>query len=218
MIKNKSIYWDSFAIEIFIGEKRSGKTLSMVAKTYEDIKNVKDIKIYSNLKLNRKYFPNYISIKKDDISRFYKEKRTFKKAIFLIDEMHIFFNALDFNKGENNKSMGYFCGQIGKRKNIIRGTTHFLRLVDYRIRLYLERKIACYKGLVNEKGEFEQLINYNEELTKEQNKKLYIRNEPLIHKLINVQLGMIDIKENDFFVKAQDYFGLYDTEEYIFDE
>lgn len=206
-----SIYEDSFAIELYFGEKRSGKTLSMIAKTYNDIKKFSFIPmIYTNINLNPKYFKNFKKITKEDIINFHRNGEILKYSLFLLDEMHIVCDSREF-MSKNNKALAYFIGQIGKRKNILRGNTHFPNLLDYRIRQYAEKIIHIEKGF-NIDGEFRKLKNYNKELSPEENKKLLIRNLCFVNKMngFNNELEY----EEEFFIQAHKYYDLYNTEEY----
>ncbi len=212
MVKDKFI--DSYAIEIFLGEKRSGKTLSMVALTYEDIKNNPEIMVYSNIWLNPEYFPNVKKLDKKLIVSLFENKTILQDSIFLVDELHLFADSRSFMK-KDNQAFSYFVGQIGKRKNIIRGTTHFLNLIDYRLRCYIERKIGITKGIVDKHGRFHELSNYNTILSLEENEQLYIRNQPQIRKFLGVRYGFLDIDMQEFYIKANHYFLYYDTAEIV---
>ena len=201
------------AIQIYVGEKRSGKSLSMVADTYDLTKNLK-IKpiIYSNMHLDIKYFPTFKLITLQELEGFYKNKEDFKKCIFLIDEGHTFLDARKFMK-KGNMQIGYLVGQMGKRGNIMLINTHFPRFLDIRIRLYCEKWIYVSKLIRNSTGQLTVLKNYNEELTKEQNNNLYIFCEPVIRKLIG--FDFINTPLPSYILKANKYFHLYDTEEMI---
>ena len=137
------------AIQIYVGEKRSGKSLSMVADTYDLTKNLK-IKpiIYSNMHLDIKYFPTFKLITLQELEGFYKNKEDFKKCIFLIDEGHTFLDARKFMK-KGNMQIGYLVGQMGKRGNIMLINTHFPRFLDIRIRLYCEKWVYVSKLIKN---------------------------------------------------------------------
>ncbi len=202
----------NFSIEIYLGEVRSGKTLTMIAETYEQIKySPLKIKLFSNINLNKEYFPNYEKIGYQDLIKFHENKETFKNCIFLIDELHIFADSRRFMK-KNNQSIGYFIGQMGKRGNTLRGNTHFMSLIDYRVRMYAERIIYITKGLV-EKGIWYPILNNNRILTQEENETLCIKSEGVIRKLIGFDFR--HVPDGTTFVMAKKYFDLYNTEELV---
>lgn len=199
-----------YSIELYIGEKRSGKTLSMVAETYEETKGT-DIKVYSNIKLNKKYFPNFIFITKDDLIKFYENKEEFSNCYFLIDEIHILMDSRKFGQ-KGNQKIGYFLGQMGKRGNIFRGTTHFPHLVDFRLRSYCEKWKYMRKGLVLD-DKWKAIINNNKKIKPNDNKYLYIQVKSVIRKLVDFEFYYI--QEEPKYIKGEDYFIMYDTQELI---
>lgn len=202
----------SYSIELYIGEKRSGKTLSMVAETYEDLKKLSgNLKIYANLHLNRKYFPDYKYVTIDEIENFFDKEEKFSHAVFLLDEIHIMLDSRKFmNKG--NQKIGYFLGQMGKRGNVLRGTTHFPELIDFRLRAYCERWVYIKKGLLI-RNNFITIKNYNRVLSEKENNILYIKNDSQIRKLEGY--SFIYHQEKPLYIKANDHFDMYDTEELI---
>ncbi len=205
---------DDYSIELYLGEKRSGKTLGMTAETRENIKQNPEIKVYANYHLNTKYFPNFQYITKKDLEDFYKNKAEFSNCIFLIDEIHVFMDSRRFGR-EGNIKIGYFLGQMGKRGNVFRGTTHFPHLVDFRLRAYCERWVYCRKGVIINK-KWLMIKNNNKYLSDEENKKLYIQMRPIVRKLIDFSFQ--NVIESTIYIKANEYFEMYDTEELIFVE
>jgi hypothetical protein len=205
--------YDNYSIELYIGEKRSGKTLSMVAETYEISKHFPKIKVYANLKLNKKFFPTYEPMTRERLESFFQEKKEFKNAIFLIDEIHLFLDARKFGK-KGNQRIGYALGQMGKRGNIFRGTTHFPRLVDVRLRSYCEKWNYIKKGF-REGNIFKPIKNNNLILTREQNTRLYIQVKSIIRKLVDYEF--VYLSDTTTYIKADKYFNMYDTEEMIVD-
>lgn len=184
----------------------------MVAETYEQLKDYPiPIKLFSNIKLNKKHFPTYEHITNQDLISFHEKKETFKNCIFLIDELHIFADSRQFMK-KGNKAIGYFVGQMGKRGNTLRGNTHFLNLIDYRIRMYSERITYITKGIL-EKNVWYPILNNNRLLTEDENKRLCIKSESVIRKLMNYDFKYV--KERTQYVKAHKYFDLYNTEELV---
>jgi hypothetical protein len=203
--------YDNYSIELYIGEKRSGKTLGMTAETYELIKKFPNIKVYANYKLNKNYFKNYEHINKEKLEKFYLEKKEFKHCVFLIDEIHLFLDSRKFGS-KGNKTIGYALGQMGKRGNIFRGSTHFPHLVDLRLRSYCEKWNYIRKGFVFD-NEFKPIKNNNKILTKEENTYLYIQIKPVIRKLVDY--NFIYLNDTITYIKADKYFNMYDTEELI---
>jgi hypothetical protein len=199
--------------QIYVGEKRSGKTLSMVADTYDLIKNLENPPIiYANLQLNKKYFPSFKYITKEDLESFYKSKNDFKKCFFLIDEGHIFMDSRKFMK-DGIQKIGYLIGQMGKRGNIMKINTHFPRFLDIRIRLYCEKWIYVSKLYKSKDNKLSMIKNYNAEIKKEDEKNIYILCEPVIRKLQG--FDFVNTPLQSYMLKANKYFNLYDTEEMI---
>jgi len=205
--------FNRYSLEIYIGEKRSGKTLSMVADVYNMLPKIKkyNYKIYSNFKLNPKYFGKTFPINREILVEMYKEKHKFQKCIFMIDELHIFADSRE-SQSKENKAIGYLAGQLGKRGVIFLGTTHFFNLVELRLRLYCERRIFIRKGLVIN-NIFYPILNNNLELTEEENNKLFIKNESIVRKMINYNFKLVSDYEK--YIKKKKYFRMYDTEEII---
>lgn len=216
---------NSFCYELFFGEKGSGKSLSMVAITHEDLRKYQcEMDIYSNIDLKPSFFKglkitkekNFHRIEKKDLEIFYKNKFEFKNSIFLIDEFHVWLDSRNFGK-DYHKSFFYFVGQLRKRGNVLRGTTHFKNLIDLRGRLYLESEYYCYLGLVDSKNKWKQILNYNRTFTKEEQERMYVKVQVYIKKMIKTnflpEYEYINYQDN--WIKAKDYFDMYDTEEYI---
>ena len=203
----------TFSIQVYVGEKRGGKTLTMVAETFEQLESNPSTIVYSNFYLNKKYFPTYQPIEKSDIENYYKDKKVMENSIFLIDEGHIFFDSRQFMQKGNIK-ISYFFGQMGKRGNVLRTTTHYPELLDYRVRQYCERWIYIQKGLLFSNNEWKPIFNNNRVLNKEENKMLVIKGTPVIRKMLNYQF--YNIPEDILWVKAKKYFDMYDTHELIF--
>lgn len=201
-----------YSIELYIGEKRSGKTLTMIAETYEFLQLYPKTKVYANLHLNKKYFPTFQHIEKKDIEDFYEKKEEMKNCIFLIDEGHIFLDSRNFMQ-KGNLKMSYLFGQMGKRGNILKLTTHFPNLIDYRARLYAERYIYIQKGLLVDGINWKPILNNNRFLTDEENENLIIKGTPIIRKLINYEFQ--SIIDGIVWIEAKKYFKMYDTQELI---
>ena len=200
-----------YSIELYIGEKRSGKTLSMVAETYEETKGTNTL-VFANLKLNKKFFPNFQYIDKEALENFYTNQSEFTNAYFLIDEIQVLMDSRTFGKSGNQK-IGYFLGQMGKRGNVFRGTTHFPNLVDFRLRCYCERWKYIRKGLVNNNEKWKPMLNNNLRLSDKENERLYIQVKPVVRKLID--FDFFYTAEKIKYLKAKNYFNMYDTFEMI---
>lgn len=208
---------DAHSVELYIGEVRSGKTLCMTADTYLDLKKLgKDIKIFCNYKLDSKYFNNVEKITKDDLIEFHNYKVEFRKCIFLIDELQQWLDNREFMK-KGNKAISYFFGQMGKRGNVLRGTVHDYSLIDIRGRLYTQKLSYVFKGLIDDNGKWKQLLNVNRALTDEENESLYIQKVTYIKKLVKTNFlpEFKYIKMKPIFIKADEFFDMYDTEELI---
>jgi hypothetical protein len=216
----------AFAYEMFYGEKGSGKTLSIVAVTHEDLKRTQaKLELFSNFDLTEHFFKglnitkkdNFHLIKKQDLEILYKEKILFKNSIFLIDEFHTWLDSRNFAKNYN-KAFFYFVGQLRKRGNVLRGTSHDKSLIDIRGRLYQEVEIYCFKGLVNDKRKWKLCLNYTREFSLEEQRRMYVKLEYYVRKLIRDKSYLpefVTYNTEKKLVKAIDYFKMYDTEEYI---
>lgn len=202
---------NAYSIELYLGEVRSGKTLAMTAETYEETKG-KNIKIYANYHLNKKYFPTFQFIDKKEIDLCYTKKEIYKNCIFLFDEAHTIIDSRQFMK-DGNQKLGYFIGQMGKRGNVLRCNTHFPRLVDFRLRAYCERWVYCRKGLLKKGNIWKPILNNNRKLSDLENEQLEIKCSPFIRKLIDFEF--YKVKEDKFYIHAKDYFDMYDTQELI---
>lgn len=201
-----------YSIEIWLGEIRSGKTLGMVAETYEDIQKDPTLKIYSNIWLNKEYFPHYEHISVSDLERYWESKEEFQNCIFLLDELHQFLDSRSFmHKGQ--KAITHLLGQLGKRQVTLRGTTHFLDMLDLRLRQYCERKIFITKGLLFNMRQWKPILNVNRILSDDENNMLCIKAESTIRKLINFQF--MEIIDRVDFILAKKYFNMYDTHELV---
>lgn len=209
----KGQYQFTTAFDLYIGEKRSGKDLSMVHDVFELVQLFPKITIYSNFWLNPKYFKNVIYIDSKMFESMYLKKTEFFNSIFLISELHIFFDSRKFTS-RSNLLFSYFVGQLGKRKNALKGNTHFYEMIDKRLRDYTERKIFCYKGLIDKNNLWSQLNDYNSELSDQQNEKLFIKRLPIIRKLFGI--NFFEIPENENFVYAKKMFDKYNRDEIIF--
>ena len=124
----------------YVGTRGRGKTLSAVREAYEHYKQ--GYEVYSNVKLSKKYFKKYNLITLKDIIDWVKGDVQFKKAIFILDEVHIY---IDSRSGMSKKNviLSYFVLQTRKRNVRVLYTTQFLDQVDKRLRQPTEVLIDC---------------------------------------------------------------------------
>lgn len=119
-----------------IGKQGSGKTLFTVKLLYSELDNRR---VFSNFKLyEMEYepitFDNELEPDKTDIlEALEKDPHYFDNSIMLIDEMHIYFDSLDFMRS-NSRKMQKFFSQLRKRNILLLGTTQYLMNLDVRIR------------------------------------------------------------------------------------
>lgn len=209
---------DAYAIELYIGEMRSGKTLSMVYDTYNDMQKFKSrgMKVYANFHLDKKYFPTAEIITKEGLMHMFEEKEEFQNSIFLIDELQLWLDNREFMK-KGNKAISYLFGQCGKRGNVLRGTVHDYMMIDLRGRLYAGRLNYVLKGLLNPAGKWQQMKNYNARCTDEENARMYIQRTRVIKKLVKTNFlpEFVYIKSKPDYVPALRVFSMYDTRELI---
>jgi hypothetical protein len=119
----------------FIGQRNSGKTLSMTIEAYKKYKQ--GYKIYSNYHLN---FP-YTSYTKDDLLAFAEAGMYFGNTIFIVDEIHILFDS--YNRGKASMIFSYFLNQSSKNDIDIYYTTQYARQVFIRLRINTEVVVEC---------------------------------------------------------------------------
>lgn len=112
----------------FIGQRGSGKSLSMTIELYK--KYLQGYKIYSNYHLNFPYTP----ITVDDLIAFAESGMYFGNSIFAIDEIHIWFDSRCSGK-KRNIIFSYFLNQSSKNDIDIYYTSQFSRQVEIRMRL-----------------------------------------------------------------------------------
>jgi len=167
----------------YLGTRGRGKTLSCVREAYEHQQN--GYSIYSNIKLNKKIFPDYTLIDGKMLIDWVKGEKQFKKAFFILDEVHVY---IDSRMGMSKKNIiiSYFVLQTRKRDVRIGYTTQFFNQVDKRLRNPTEILIECQ--------------NYNNESSVIQRNKVF-----------HEETGRI---WEDRFI-ANDYFGYYDTDEIV---
>jgi hypothetical protein len=106
---------------------------------------------------------------------------------------------------------------MGKRGNVLRGTVHDYSMIDFKARIYTGKLNFVFKGLVNEKGIWKPILNNNRELSPDENSRLFIQKEEVIKKQIKTNFlpEFRYLKSKPKYIKASDYFDMYDTEELI---
>lgn len=165
----------------FIGNMGSGKTLSMVRHAYKKYR--KGFTIYSNIKLN---FP-YKEYDLQMIMDYAQNGKTFYKAIFLLDEAHIFLDSR-MSASKRNRILTYFILQTRKADIELCYTTQNFMQVDIRLRNQTDDIIECYK--------------------KPYKDKLMILNR---HNIIRME----GILQHIYFFEANNIYPLYNTLEIV---
>ena len=117
------------------GKQGSGKTLFITKLLYTE---KDDRKIFSNYKLFGLEF-EYITFDEEDenktdiLKALRDNPHYFDNSIMLLDEIHIYFDSLDFMR-KNNRNMQKFFSQLRKRNILLLATTQFIYNLDVRIR------------------------------------------------------------------------------------
>lgn len=144
---------------IAIGKQGSGKT-AMITKLCTD-NHITGVKIFSNYTLfkipfipvvldflpDKDYSKETISI----LETLNKQPDFFNGSIMLLDEIHLYFDSLDFMKKNSRKCQKFFS-QIRKRNILLLATTQYIMNVDIRIRrqaLNVFEMDHIYKDLFN---------------------------------------------------------------------
>lgn len=175
----------------------------MTKEAYKKYKQ--GFKIYSNYHLNFPYTPYTV----DDLIMFAESGMYFGNSIFLIDELHIYFDSRA--RGKRNMIFSYFLNQSSKNDIDVYYTSQFARQVEVRLRLNTE--IVCEsvcKSIVWKTKGCKPVIYQN------------YRPKPNDYKTIswitNVITQFSDTgydKMRKLSWKANPYFKLYDTREVI---
>ena len=84
---------------------------------------------YQGITLDKSRDPDKISI----LDKLDEDKNFFNNSIMLLDEIHIYFDSLDFMK-KNSRKMHIFFSQLRKRNILLLATTQYIMNVDIRIR------------------------------------------------------------------------------------
>lgn len=188
----------------FIGQRNSGKTLSMTIEAYKKYKQ--GYKIYSNYHLNFPYTPYTV----DDLLAFAESGMYFGNSIFLIDEIHIYFDSR-CSGNKRNRIFSYFLNQSSKNDIDIFYTSQFSRQVEIRMRLNTEIVVeSVCKGVLYKTKNSSPVIMENYRPKPNDYKWIaYITN--LITKFSDT--GFDKVTKRVY--KANKYFKLYDTRQVI---
>jgi len=188
----------------FIGQRGSGKTLSMTIEAYK--KYLQGYKIYSNYHLNFPYTPFTV----DDLMAFAESGMYFGQSIFLLDEIHIWFDSRASGK-KRNVIFSYFINQSSKNDIDIYYTTQFSRQVEIRMRLNTEIVVESVA----------RVVLYQTPTSKPQILENY-RQKPNDYRTIAYITNFITKfsdtgrdKVTKRIYKANKYFKLYDTRQVI---
>lgn len=188
----------------FIGQRNSGKTLSMTIEAYK--KYLQGYKIYSNYHLNFPYTPFTV----DDLMTFAESGMYFGNSIFLIDEIHIYFDSRCSGK-KRNIIFSYFLNQSSKNDIDIYYTSQFSRQVEIRMRLNTEIVVESVARVVVYKDKYSKPIILENYRPKPNDYRTiaYITN--FITKFSDTGLDKVTKR----IYKGNKYFKLYDTRQVI---
>lgn len=188
----------------FIGTRNSGKTLSMTIEAYKKYKQ--GYKIYSNYHLNFPYTPVTV----DDLMAFAESGMYFGNSIFLIDEIHIWFDSRASGK-KRNIIFSYFLNQSSKNDIDIYYTSQFSRQVEIRMRLNTEIVVesVCKNVVWKTKNSKPFIVENYRPKPKDYKCKAYITNR--IIKFSDTGQDKITTRVYN----GEKYFKLYDTRQVI---
>lgn len=129
-------------IVLFRGSRGTGKTLSMVKRGLEFLKE--GWAVYTNLSKTR-----FIHIDSDFILNLnYRSK--IQNVVLCIDEIELFFDAREWNQ-QKSKQFSKFLQQLRKRNIIILCTAQFTNLIDIRLRQQIDFLCICKYDKENKK-------------------------------------------------------------------
>lgn len=129
----------------FVGNVRSGKTLSAVRELYKLW--LKGYKIYSNIHLTFEYTPLTRDYVYDIIE---KDIDVPDLSVFFVDEIHLWIDSRQ-STSKSNRILSYFITQTGKQgKNtdfglIMLYTTQYPHQIDRRLRSTTDIFVSCNK-------------------------------------------------------------------------
>jgi hypothetical protein len=186
----------------FIGDMRSGKTLMMTLKAYQD--HLKGTPILSNYGLT---FPHE-KININLVTKSVTDKNTdyFKNSTVCIDEIHIWIDSRVSGQ-KRNRLISYFITQSGKLNTTVLWTSQFLRQVDVRLRLNTQ---ILYKTrrFIYEKGE-KRFLRQDD---KREDFKILVER----YKMAELRSSFGFVHEKSFvYNNPNQIFSLYDTTEKI---
>jgi len=165
----------AFTIRGYIGNPRSGKTISMVSDGHDTFLEIKEMEYYlkkkqnsgkklskleksrleifskfeimSNLKLNKRIYGKYHKVTFDKIIEMYKNNETIEYKLILLDDLFKELDSYDvFSKKEKHKFSSYFFKEIGKKENIVYYVSHYDMDITKRLRKLTEVFVYCRKG------------------------------------------------------------------------
>ena len=190
-------------IIVFLGQRNSGKTLSMTIELYKKYKQ--GYKIYSNYHLNFPYTP----LTKDDLLAFAESGMYFNDCVFAIDEAHVWFDS--YARSKAGMIFSYLLNQSSKQNLDIMLSTQFSRQIQIRIRLNTEIVVECScRNVIWKTKDSKPIITENERPKPHDYKcSAYITN-----KIIKFSdTGADKITQRVY--KGDKYYKLYDTREVI---
>lgn len=174
-----------------IGKQGSGKTVLIIKHLVDNYKST--IPVFSNctlydipfkkVTLDKTKDPDSISI----LDKLDEDPNYFNNSIMILDEIHLYFDSLDFMK-KNSRKMQTFFSQLRKRKILLLGTAQYLMNVDIRIRR------QC-------KNVFEMEHIYKD----------------LFHVTTHAIDGYFTEEISSYNLRLDDYYKYYDTDEIIID-
>ena len=131
----------------YFGTRGKGKTLSLIREAYNHY--LDGYKIYTNIKLNKKYFKSYEILSLKDIIDFVQNEKQFHKAFFILDEIHVYIDSRA-SASKKNVIISYFALQTRKRNVRLGYTTQFVHQVDKRLRDLTEVEVICENVMTSE--------------------------------------------------------------------
>jgi len=178
--------------------------LTMTVEAYKKYKE--GYTVYSNYHLN---FP-HINYTVDDLMVFAEQGQYFGNAIFLIDEIHIWFDSRCSGK-KRNRIFSYFLNQSSKNDIDIYYTSQYSRQVEVRMRLNTEIVVeSTSKVLVWDSPNSKPTLKNNyRPKPKDYKTVTYVQNRMVQFN----DTGRDNITKRVF--KANKYFPLYDTRQVI---
>lgn len=187
----------------FLGNRGSGKTLSMTRELYK--KYLEGYTIFSNYKLNfphTKYSPS-------DIMEYAENQKKFVKSIFAVDEIHVYLDSRVSGR-KINRVFSYFVTQTRKKDVDLYYTTQYPRQVDVRMRIHTDMVVECLsKSVIHYVAGDMPIVRSNYMMKgNEYSVQTYIQNTVS-------EFGYDNVRVIKYSFHANKYFKLYDTTEVI---